>query len=117
MPLVVQDNLWGYKMLIVSLQPVPSQFLATVLNGQNCQIFIYKKGKSLFVDLNSNGTDIVSCVIARDMVPLVCIEYTGFVGNIIFMDMNGSLDPEYLGLGDRYRLIYLSQSEYESAYK
>lgn len=104
-------------MLTIPIQPVPSQTLSTVLNGQGCQIFVYKKGESLFFDLNSNGVDIVTTVIARDMVPLVCIEYTGFSGNIIFMDLQGKSDPEYTGLGKRFILLYLTQSEYELAYK
>ena len=106
-----------YKMLLIPIQPVPSQILATMLNGQNCQLFIRKLGSNLFVDINSNGVDIVTTVIARDMVPLVCIEYTGFSGNIIFMDLQGKSDPEYTGLGTRFILLYLTQSEYELAYK
>lgn len=95
----------------ISLQPVPSQLTKVVLNGQNCQIFVYQKSQGMFVDLNSDGTDIVTCVIARDAVPIVCREYVGFLGNLLFIDTQGSSDPTYDGLGSRFSLIYLTETE------
>jgi hypothetical protein len=96
----------------IALQPVPSQQLQTVLAGQNCQIAVYLKGEHLFVDLNSNGVDISTAVIARDVVPLVPTAYLGFVGNLIFTDTQGTSDPTFDGLGSRYQLVYLTEAEY-----
>ena len=97
----------------IALQPVPSQQLQIVLGGQNCQIAVYLKGKHIFVDLNSNGADISTAVIARDVIPLVPTTYLGFVGNLIFTDTQGGSDPTYDGLGTRYQLVYLTAAEYE----
>lgn len=66
----------------------------------------------MFVDINVNGVDVVTGVIARDVVPLVCREYAGFSGNLVFIDTQGNGDPVYDGLGSRYSLVYLTAEEY-----
>jgi hypothetical protein len=96
----------------VPLQPIPSQSTKVVLGGQNCQLLINQKPQGIFVDINADGVDIVTSVIARDAVPLVCREYTGFAGNLLFIDTQGSDDPFYAGLGDRFSLVYLTAEEY-----
>jgi len=96
----------------IPLKPVASQITRVVLAAQNCQIYLYQKEQGLFFDLNVNGIDIVSGVIARDMVPLVCREYLGFAGNLIFVDSQGAIDPVYTGLGSRFELVYLTADEY-----
>lgn len=98
-------------MLQIPLQPVPAQTLQIVLDGQNVQLSVYKLNESLFMDINSNGVDIVDCVQAHDADPLVCIKYTGFLGNLVFIDTQGSDDPYYSGLGTRFVLIYLTEAE------
>ncbi len=95
----------------VPLQPVPSQSTKVVLGGQNCQILIYQKPQGCFVDINADGVDVVVGIIARDAVPLVCREYTGFIGNLLFIDTQGSSDPSYEGLGSRWSLVYLTVEE------
>lgn len=95
----------------IPLRPVPSQSTKVVLGGQNCQILIYQKPQGCFVDINADGIDIVVGVIARDAVPLVCREYTGFIGNLLFIDTQGGTDPSYDGLGSRWSLVYLTAEE------
>lgn len=95
----------------VPLQPVPSQSTKVVLGGQACQLFVYQKPQGLFVDINADDVDVVVGVIARDAVPLVCREYTGFSGNLLFIDTQGASDPSYDGLGSRFSLVYLSADE------
>lgn len=96
----------------IPIQPIPSQLVKVVLGGQNVQIFIYQKDQGLFVDINSDGVDIVIGVIARDAVPIICREYMGFIGNILFVDTQGGSDPTYNGLGSRFSLVYLTADEY-----
>lgn len=96
----------------IPIQPVPSQITKVVLGTQNCQILIYQKPQGMFVDINANGADIVTGVLARDAVPLVCREYAGFSGNLVFIDTQGNGDPVYDGLGSRYSLVYLTAEEY-----
>lgn len=99
-------------MQLIPIQPVPSQQLQVVLAGQNCQIAIYQKPQGLFVDLSSNGVTISLATIAQDANPLNPISYSGFLGNLVFTDTQGSTNPVYTGLGSRYQLIYLTAAEY-----
>ena len=99
-------------MQTVPLQPVPSQSTKVVLGGQNCQILVYQKPQGVFVDINADGVDISVGTIARDAVPLICREYAGFIGNLLFIDTQGSDDPSDEGLGDRWTLVYLTAEEY-----
>jgi hypothetical protein len=99
-------------MIQIPLIAEPSQTVKIVLNGQNIQISVYTKDSGLFVDINSNGTDIVVAVLALNGVPIICREYMGFLGNMIFIDTQGSNDPTYDALGSRYQLIYMDQTEY-----
>lgn len=96
----------------IALQPVPSQQLQIVLAGQNCQIAVYQKTQGIFVDVNANGADVSTGIIARDAVPLVPTAYLGFVGNLLFTDTQGFDDPNYEGLGSRFQLVYLTAAEY-----
>ena len=82
------------------------------MGGQNCQILVYQKPQGVFVDINADGVDISVGTIARDAVPLVSREYAGFSGNLLFIDSQGSADPSYDGLGDRFALVYLTAEEY-----
>ncbi len=95
----------------IPLQPVPSQSTKVVLGGQACQLLVYQKPQGLFVDINADDADVVVGVIARDAVPLVCREYTGFSGNLLFIDSQGSSDHSYDGLGSRFSLVYLTADE------
>lgn len=97
----------------IPVQPVPSQQLSAVLAGQNCQIAIYQKGGRMFVDINSNGVDVSTAVLAYDAVALNPRNYADFSGNLMLIDTQGSDDPSYLGLGSRFVLIYLTAAEYE----
>jgi hypothetical protein len=36
----------------------------------------------------------------------------GFIGNLLFVDTQGSSDPTYDGLGSRFSLVYLTAEEY-----
>jgi hypothetical protein len=99
-------------MLEIPLQQIPSQITKVVLGNQNCQIFIYAKSQGVFVDISVDDTDIVNCVIARNMVPIVCREYVGFDGNLMFVDNQGNDDPLYTGIGSRWSLVYLTAAEY-----
>ncbi len=99
-------------MLVIPLQPVSSQTLKVVLDNQNCQITIQQKPQGVFVDLNADGTDIVLAALAQEVGPIVSRPYTGFRGNLMFLDTQGNADPEYIGMGTRWQLCYLGASEY-----
>jgi len=99
-------------MQTIPLQPVPAQVSKVVLGGQNCQINIYQKPQGVFVDITADDLEIIVGTIARDIAPLVSREYTGFLGNFLFIDTQGNSDPSYAGFGSRFSLVYLTAEEY-----
>ena len=99
-------------MQTVPLQPVASQVSKVVLGGQNCQIGVYQKPQGIFVDVSSDGVSIAVATIARDIDPVISRVYTGFIGNLLFIDTQGNSDPSYTGLGSRFSLVYLTAEEY-----
>ena len=98
-------------MQTIPLQAVPSQTTSVVLGGKNCAIALYQKDQGLFFDLSADSQPIVAGVLALDANKLVCREYLGFPGNILFLDTQGNEDPYYTGLGTRFVLVYLTAEE------
>lgn len=102
-------------MLLVPVQALASQVLQVNLNGQVCTLAVYAKGingSKLYMDLSVNGVTILSCAICQNRVLMVRLKYLGFVGDLAWVDMQGSNDPVWNGLGTRYQLIYLAPSDY-----
>lgn len=98
-------------MQIIPLQSVANQIVKVVLAGQNCQISLNTRNDSIFVDVNVNGVDLVCNVIAQNLNQIICSQYVGFSGQLMFIDSSQSDDPVFSGLGSRYFLMYLSESE------
>lgn len=99
-------------MQTIPLQAVPSQSINVTLNGQDCTIRVYTLDTGLFLDLEVSGDVIVSAVICEDRTLIVRLAYLGFVGDLAFMDTQGTDDPLYTGLGSRWVLLYLSPSDF-----
>lgn len=98
-------------MQIIPLEAVPAQTLSVVLDGQNCQITLQQRATGLFMNLSSNGTVIVLGVICENLNKIVRSLYLGFSGDFVFIDNQGSSDPDFTGLGDRFSLAYLTAQE------
>lgn len=103
-------------MNIVPLQAIPSQQVACLLGGQQCQIAVYQKDQGVFFDLAVNGVDFTTATIARNAVWLdPHASYDGLIGNFVFIDTQGLDDPNYSGLGARFQLVYLDAAEYAAS--
>lgn len=98
-------------MLTIPLLAEPSQTLTTTIGGQYCEISVYTLTTGLYLDLSINGTAIIQGALCLNTVQLVGQTYLGFVGDLMFMDTQGSSDPDYTGLGSRFLLIYLEASD------
>lgn len=94
-------------MLIIPIISTPSQSLNVSLANQNCSIEIYQKSTGLFLDLYIDGNMVLQTALCHDRVKLIREQYYPFIGNLSFMDMQGTSDPDYTGLGIRYLLLYL----------
>lgn len=111
-------------MQTITLTAVPSQLVSPVLNNQSVSISIYQLGfppmADLYMDLQSNGTPIVNCRKCRafsgsltEAAPFLMLsgQYWGFQGDFLFIDTQGDEDPQYLGLGSRWQLVYFSPTD------
>lgn len=98
-------------MIQIPLQAVPSQALSVNLDGQSCYIAVYQRYTGLYLDLYLDSTLIIAGVICQHLNPIVMEAYRGFSGDLTFYDTQGSSDPDYTGLADRWQFVYLSASE------
>jgi len=95
----------------IPIKAVANQTLVVALNNQNCQLNVYQKSTGIFVDLYKDNALIIAGVLARNLRLIVMGKYLGFSGDLVFFDNQGTRDPEYSGLGDRYSLFYILASE------
>lgn len=98
-------------MQIIPLQAVPNQSVNVTLATQACRIAVRQTYYGLFVDLYVNNVAVIVGVAALNLTRIVRDTYLGFIGDLAFVDMQGSSDPDYTGLGSRYQLVYLSPAE------
>ena len=100
---------------IIPLTEAPAQTVSVSLNQQSCRINVYTKSinvpiqgptdtpsdpfpayeniNPVFVDLYVNDALIIGGVLARNETRIVRDAYLGFVGDLAFVDTQGSADP------------------------
>jgi len=98
-------------MQIVPLNSTASQAVSVQLAGQDCVISVYQKAFGLFFDLRLGGALIVAGVLCLNLTLIVRSIYLGFAGDLVFIDNQGSNDPDYTGLGTRFSLAYLEVAD------
>lgn len=107
-------------MLAIPLVATPSQTLSVVLNAQTCTLNVYQKFWGLFMDVLVDNEMIIQGVICQNLNYVVRSLYLGFVGDLLFLDTQGTSDPVYTGLGPpssaRFVLLYAFPSELPSTY-
>lgn len=94
-------------MLIVPILDVPSQSVSISLANQACTIDLKTRSTGLYCDLYVGDVLIIGGVVGRNLTRVVINRYLGFVGDLVFSDTQGSLDPSSPGLGTRYLLMYV----------
>jgi hypothetical protein len=98
-------------MKIVPLLDTYSQTLDITLGGQACQIDLKTRSTGLYCDLYVNNVLIVGGVVCRNTARIVISNYLGFIGDLAFVDTQGSADPSSPGLGTRYLLFYVEAGD------
>ena len=91
----------------IPIDAVPNQEIITVLNEQQCKITLRTLGDNVYFSLEESNLGIicqgVRCV---DRSALIRAAYTGFVGDITFIDLEANDDPVYTGFNTRFLLLY-----------
>lgn len=102
-------------MLIVPLQPVPSQRIKTTISGQIVSLDVYQRRYGLFINVYVNEVLEVGAVICQNLNRIIRDQYlnenVGFSGDFVFCDTQGSSDPVFSGLGLRFQLAWLSPDD------
>ncbi len=91
---------------IIPLISVPSQTLTVQLGAQPCRINIRQRRTGLFVDLYVQDVPVFEGVKALNLNKLVRDGYLDFLGDLAFVDTQGTSDPDYTGLGGRFLLVW-----------
>ena len=102
-------------MQIIPIQAGPNQAVTVTLAGQPCQINVRQTLYGISVDLFVANAIVVAGTPALDRTRIVRSTYLGFIGDLVFIDTQGTSDPTYDGLGTRYRLAYIEASELVAA--
>jgi len=98
-------------MLVVPVQPLPSQVISVQLGGQNCTLAIYQTSYAVFMDVYVSGALLDGGRICENLNRVIRDAYLGFIGDLAFRDTQAMSDPYYTGLGSRYVLIYLEADD------
>jgi hypothetical protein len=98
--------------LTIPLQAVPSQQISCALANQACQLKVYQKSTGMFADVYVNNELIIGGVLCENRNRIVRDAYLGFIGDLEFVDTQGSDDPTYTGLGLRFLFVYLEESDF-----
>ena len=99
-------------MQAISLQPVPNQTASMLVAGQLAGINLYTMSDgNLYIDILLNNLPILTGVLCLNKTRIVRDAYFGFIGDFIFVDTQGSNDPQFAELGTRYQFNYVSASD------
>lgn len=98
----------------IPLTANPNQIEAVALDGQSFIILLSQRSNGLYMDVAMNGTPIVLGVLCENLNLIIRNRYLGSPGDFFFYDTQGSEDPDYTGLADRFRLIYVERADIEA---
>lgn len=92
---------------VIPLTATANQTLSVVLNSQSCSISLRTLGELLYLSMSVSGTPVITTRVCRNLQNLMeDAGYRGFTGALMFVDTQGTEDPEASGLGTRYLLAY-----------
>jgi hypothetical protein len=98
-------------MQIIPVQALANQSLQAQLNGQAVTLNVLQTAYAMLVTVTLGTQIIAASVIAQNLNRIVRYAYTGFLGDFVFVDTQGTSDPVYTGLGSRFLLVYLSPAD------
>ena len=99
-------------MQTLQVEAVPNQTVSLLLSGQLTQLNIYTTSDGLlYMDVLLNNVAVVTSVLCLNNNLIVRNVSSGFLGDFIFTDTQGNLDPNYTELGTRFVLLYLTATE------
>ena len=98
-------------MITVSLEAVKEQTVNVALNQQQCSIRLVQRESGIYMDLTVDNVPLIQGVPCWYANKMVRYSYLGFSGDLVFLDIQGAADPDYTGLGGRFKLFYMTEAE------
>lgn len=92
--------------VVIPIVAVAFQSVQVPLSGQQFQLDIQQRSTGLYMTIIMNNSQIISGVLCQDRTWIVRRACYGLPGDFTFVDMQGTNDPSYDGLGSRYVLFY-----------
>lgn len=94
----------------IPLKQKPSQAVNVTLLGQPCTIILRLLGGRQYLSLSKSGEVICENVIVQNRSKIIRAAYTGFIGDIIAVDLQGDEPPYYTGWGERWVLVFSDEA-------
>ncbi|MFN1150040.1 phage baseplate plug family protein [Serratia liquefaciens] len=98
-------------MLEIVLKPLKAQRFTVTLNNQACEIRLAQRTTGLYIDMTVNSIPCLQGALCLNGNKIVRYGYLPFAGELFFADLEGNADPEWSGLGERFKLYYLAPEE------
>ena len=90
----------------IPLDNIPNQTFEIQLGDKSCRFDFITRGLFMYMNLEVDNEVQVNGVICLNGVDLIKYDDINLDGKLYFVDTQGSLDPIYYGLNDRWLLIY-----------
>jgi hypothetical protein len=98
-------------MIQVTLSRIPSQEFRVVLNDQYCTIWLYQRGRRLYMDLWSGEHAVCKGTVCQEGADVLQSGSPWFKGTLHFHDFEGKAPPGWEGLESRWVLLYVPPDE------
>lgn len=95
--------------LDIPLSNVPAQRFHISLAGRKCSLSLYTRAQRLFMDLDLAGQRILTGAACLNHVPVMQLASRALPGQFIFSDTRGFDHPHWSGLGQRWKLVYITE--------
>lgn len=90
----------------IELSAIPYQILTTTINNQIFTITVRQIGSSIYTDADVDGRTIVQNVRAVNGGSITPWATAYVLSAVEWVDTQGDADPQYDGLGDRWKLVF-----------
>ena len=89
--------------LTVPLEAYPNQIVSAVINNDRWTISLFTRLEQLFATVETEDSGVL--VSNR-----VCLDGVPITENLVFIDANGTKNPEYTGLNSRFFLVWSDET-------
>ena len=96
---------------IIPLQQQANQTFSCILDGQSAQITLETTDYGLYATVIYNGVTVASSRLCLDRTNINSAFYNGMPQALFFADTQGDTDPDYIGFGTRFQLVYGNPDE------